>query len=146
MGLTLISCVGTPCCVHVQHVIPPHCIHANPCAPAQPTTTARAGVSVMEFKHVSDPQLTDLLNYVKQRREHVHVYLTTADVKAEVRTRARACLHGCACVRVCVLGVGCLCVCICMHVCVCDTQEGGRPSSSSSSSSGGDGPDSGTLP
>jgi len=39
---------------------------------------------IMEFKHVPEPQLSELINYVRQRREHVVIYMTTADIKTEV--------------------------------------------------------------
>lgn len=38
----------------------------------------------MEFKHVPEPQLSELNNYVRQRREHIQFYNTTADVKTEL--------------------------------------------------------------
>lgn len=40
--------------------------------------------TVMEFKHVPEPQLSELGNYVRQRREQILFYSTTADVKAEL--------------------------------------------------------------
>jgi hypothetical protein len=40
--------------------------------------------TIVEFKHVPEPQQTELLNYVRQRREHITIYLSTADVKAEL--------------------------------------------------------------
>ena len=39
---------------------------------------------IMEFKHVPEPQLSELSNYVRQRREHVVIYLTSADTRAEI--------------------------------------------------------------
>lgn len=36
------------------------------------------------FKNIQEPQLSELVNYVRQRREHVHLYMTSADIKAEV--------------------------------------------------------------
>ena len=39
---------------------------------------------VMDFKHVAEPNLSELTSYVRQRREHVVIYATTADVRAEV--------------------------------------------------------------
>lgn len=39
---------------------------------------------IMDFKHVPEPQLSELVNYVRQRREHVHIYMTTADIRAEI--------------------------------------------------------------
>lgn len=38
----------------------------------------------MEFRHVPEPQLGELVNYVRQRREHIVYYMTTADVRAEI--------------------------------------------------------------
>jgi hypothetical protein len=38
----------------------------------------------MEFKHVPEPQLSELLSYVRQRRDHIHCFHTTADVRAEL--------------------------------------------------------------
>lgn len=38
----------------------------------------------MEFKHVPEPQQSELVNYLRSRREHVHIYMNTADIKAEI--------------------------------------------------------------
>lgn len=35
----------------------------------------------MEFKHVPEPQQSELVNYLRSRREHVHIYMNTADIK-----------------------------------------------------------------
>ena len=39
---------------------------------------------VLEFSHIPEPQLTELVGYMRQRREHLVYYNTTADVRAEV--------------------------------------------------------------
>lgn len=38
----------------------------------------------MNFRYVPEPQLSELGNYVRQRREHVVIFSSTADVRAEV--------------------------------------------------------------
>ncbi|GFH26685.1 predicted protein [Haematococcus lacustris] len=38
----------------------------------------------MEWTHIPEPQLTELANFVRQRREHIVIFQTTADVKAEL--------------------------------------------------------------
>ncbi len=40
--------------------------------------------NIMDFKHVPEPQLNELTNYVRQRREHIIVYLTNADIRTEI--------------------------------------------------------------
>lgn len=39
---------------------------------------------VMDFKHVEEPQLTELTNYVRQRREHIVILVSTAEVRTEL--------------------------------------------------------------
>lgn len=38
----------------------------------------------MEFSHIPEPQLSELVSYMRQRREHLIYFNTTADVRAEV--------------------------------------------------------------
>lgn len=38
----------------------------------------------MEFTHISEPHVSELENYVKQRREHVQIYSSIADVRAKL--------------------------------------------------------------
>eukprot|EP00798_Chlamydomonas_sp_ICE-L_P014147 gene14147-20110_t len=40
--------------------------------------------TVMDFKHIPEPQLSELTNYMRQRREHVTIYLTNDDIRAEI--------------------------------------------------------------
>lgn len=40
--------------------------------------------NIMEFKHIPEPQLSELTNYVRQRREHIIIYMTTADIRTEI--------------------------------------------------------------
>mmetsp|Transcript_1813 Transcript_1813/g.4803 ORF Transcript_1813/g.4803 Transcript_1813/m.4803 type:complete len:140 (-) Transcript_1813:525-944(-) len=40
--------------------------------------------SSMNFRHVAEPHLSELGNYLRQRHEHVVVYASTADIRAEV--------------------------------------------------------------
>lgn len=39
---------------------------------------------VMEFKYVPDPYLSEINNYVRQRREHLTFYSTLQDVRSEL--------------------------------------------------------------
>lgn len=39
---------------------------------------------MMDFRHIPEPQLGELANYVRQRREHVVLLGTTADVRTEI--------------------------------------------------------------
>ncbi|MEW5306581.1 MAG: hypothetical protein WDW38_007882 [Sanguina aurantia] len=45
---------------------------------ATPTTV------VMDFKHVPEPLLSELVAYVLQRKEHITYYATAADIRTEV--------------------------------------------------------------
>ena len=36
------------------------------------------------FRNIPEPQVSELANYVRQRREHVVLYMTTADVRTEI--------------------------------------------------------------
>lgn len=38
----------------------------------------------MEFKYVSEPYLSEISSYIRQRREHIVLYKTTVDVKNEL--------------------------------------------------------------
>lgn len=38
----------------------------------------------MEFKYVQEPYLTEISQYIWQRREHLQLFATVADVKAEL--------------------------------------------------------------
>ncbi|KAG1666839.1 hypothetical protein FOA52_009463 [Chlamydomonas sp. UWO 241] len=38
----------------------------------------------MNFRYVPEPALSELGNYVRQRREHVVIFTSTADVRAEI--------------------------------------------------------------
>lgn len=39
---------------------------------------------VMDFKYIPEPQLSELVSYMRQRRDHLAYYNTTADTRAEV--------------------------------------------------------------
>ena len=40
--------------------------------------------AVMDFKYIPEPQLSELVSYMRQRRDHLVYYNTTADTRAEV--------------------------------------------------------------
>ncbi|GAX84097.1 hypothetical protein CEUSTIGMA_g11520.t1 [Chlamydomonas eustigma] len=39
---------------------------------------------LMDFRHIPEPQVTELANYVKQRKEHLTALATTSDVRTEI--------------------------------------------------------------
>lgn len=38
----------------------------------------------MDFRYIPEPCLSELNNYVQQRKAHIHCYVTLADVKSEL--------------------------------------------------------------
>lgn len=46
--------------------------------------TVETSSNLMDFKHVPEPQLSELSNYMRQRREHVVIYLTNDDIRNEI--------------------------------------------------------------
>ena len=58
----------------------------NPSAKYHPDQKQSETVLNMEFRHVPEPQVSELANYVRQRREHVVIpsLATTSDVRAEI--------------------------------------------------------------
>lgn len=38
----------------------------------------------MDFKHIPEPLLSELVAYVLQRKEHITCYATAADIRTEV--------------------------------------------------------------
>jgi hypothetical protein len=39
---------------------------------------------LMDFRHIPEPQVNELANYVRQRKEHVAILATTSDVRTEI--------------------------------------------------------------
>lgn len=57
----------------------------NPSAKYHPDSQKQSDTTLnMEFRHVPEPQVSELANYVRQRREHVVILATTTDVRAEI--------------------------------------------------------------
>ncbi len=47
----------------------------------QPKEEPPAATPYMEFVHIGEPHVGELELYVKNRREHVHIYTSTAEVR-----------------------------------------------------------------
>ena len=51
---------------------------------SKPETATEILQPKLEFKTVTDPQRSELLSYAWQRRDHINLFITPADVKAEM--------------------------------------------------------------